>query len=52
MHPVPLKKFAATLLRTPDEVWVKVLSVYHKTEKHTLAEWKAVLAALKTRPAK
>jgi hypothetical protein len=52
MHPIPLQKFVATLMRTPDEVWVKALSVFHKSEKHTLDEWKDVLAALKTRPAK
>ena len=41
--PEPLDKFAATLIGTEDEVWIRVLRTNHLYEKHTTDEWRALI---------
>ena len=45
--PVPLARFLPSLKGTADEIWGRLLKLEHGSEKHTLEEWQAVLAALR-----
>jgi hypothetical protein len=35
----------------PDEIWLKLLEVNHRIERHTSAEWRALIAKYKDEPA-
>lgn len=49
--PVPLAAFARTLRGTENEVWTRVLGLYHGGEKHTVEDWRRALDALRRKPA-
>ncbi|MDA8249174.1 MAG: hypothetical protein M0Z28_08340 [Rhodospirillales bacterium] len=50
-HPIPLAAFAASLKGTSDEVYTKLLRIRHGMEKHTTAEWRALIDAARREPA-
>jgi len=35
----------------PDEIWLKLLEIRHKIERHTVDEWHALIARYKAEPA-
>ena len=49
---VPLSRFAESIKGTHDEVFVGVLRVFHKREKHTPSEWHALIDSHRARPVK
>lgn len=49
---VPLSRFAESIKGTHDEVFVGVLRVFHKREKHTPSEWRALIDSHRARPVK
>lgn len=50
-HPIPLAVFTASLKGTSDEVFSRLLRIRHGVEKHTTAEWRALLDAARREPA-
>jgi hypothetical protein len=47
VFPVPLARFLPTLRKTHDEVWSRLLKTAHGNEKHTPAEWQALISKYK-----
>lgn len=35
----------------PDEIWLKLLQINHKAERHTMAEWYALIDTYRNQPA-
>jgi hypothetical protein len=50
-HPIPLAAFASTIRGSDREVYARLLRVRHGAEKHTVAEWHALIDSLATEPA-
>ncbi len=48
--PVPLGVFLNTLVGTHDEIWIKVMQSAHGDKKRTVAEFAALLDALRSTP--
>jgi hypothetical protein len=48
--PVPFATFAATLVGTHDEVWIKVMQSAHGGKKQTVKEFAGLLEALRSTP--
>jgi hypothetical protein len=49
--PMALSRFAARLpLGHADHIWLGPLRVFHGMEKHTIAEWFAMIEEMKSRP--
>ena len=48
--PIPFQAFARTLVKTPEEVWTKLLKMRHGKEKHTPTEWRALINAARNEP--
>jgi hypothetical protein len=49
---LPLPRFLSKIEHTRDEVFYGCLRTFHKTEKHTVDEWKALLETYRNRPVK
>lgn len=49
--PVPFARFAASLHRTEDEVWLALMQTQHGRENHKMPEWSAMLDGYRDHPA-
>lgn len=47
--PLPTRAFTNKLVRTEDEIWVKLLQLDHAGEAHTETDWRGILASMKQR---